>query len=91
MEDIKRNYVGFTLLFTSLILTFVDLTSCMIVNGMGIIAFIYTKQIVKYIAKVEEGRLRDQPFYDTRDRFQNDKDFYDFRDNYEKSFKNNRR
>lgn len=87
MEDIKRNYVGFTLLFTSLILIFIDLTSGIVVNVMGVIAFIYTKQIVNFIAKAEQERLRDEPFYDARDRCQNDKEFYDFREDYEKSFK----
>lgn len=70
MEKLTRNYIGLTLLFTSMILTVVDFTSFIIVNIMSMIAFFFTDQITKYIGDVEKKQAEEDEFRKIADEHQ---------------------
>lgn len=62
-DDIKRNYIGWTLLAFSFLLPLIDMKSAIVVNILCIIAFAFSEEIAKYTMKSKRGDTPLQDFY----------------------------
>lgn len=71
MEDIKQNYIAWTLLGVSFILPFIDMKSAIVVNLLAIIAFMCSKGIANFIIKERDQQNKVQEFYDAVKKYQN--------------------